>query len=306
MCVTQILLLLGSAIVLCTSTARAQDGMALIQLRNEGDVEMTAKLVGGTPRTVKLGGDSIYWLRVVPGNYYFLYQFFDARKKSFLYRKTEKFSLKAGSEKTLHEYLCCDEAFMARELTPLPESNETEFKTVQGWPAEGVQTESNPHFNSLKLVVAIQELSLEGESDRPNAVYSVKGVLNRNVARNVLPPLRQLGLRVTYAGVTENYRVPDVFSEPTLLITYQERKGEKYRFYYGVVIRCQLALYGPGSKNSEPMWERELAGKNDFEVKIDLLDPNNSLRANSLKEFNAQFAEIWFDFRGWKTSRISQ
>ncbi|MDT4967145.1 MAG: hypothetical protein QOJ64_1882 [Acidobacteriota bacterium] len=40
--VTRILLLLGSAIVLHTSKARAMDGMALIQLRNEGDVEITA------------------------------------------------------------------------------------------------------------------------------------------------------------------------------------------------------------------------------------------------------------------------
>jgi hypothetical protein len=72
------------------------------------------------------------------------------------------------------------------------------------------------------------------------------------------------------------------------------------------VIRCQLALYGPGSKNSEPMWDRELDGKNDFEVNVNLLEPNESLRANSFKQFNSEFSEMWFDFRGWKTSTINQ
>lgn len=302
------LLVVGAfvCINLAAAAIQAQEGIATIQLRNEGEAEMNAKLVGGPPRMVRLGADSNYWLRVKPGNYYFLYQYFDARKKKFIYRKTERFTLEAGAEKTLHEYLCCDDAFMARELTPLPESNETEFKTPQGWPADGVNAESNPHFNTLKLIVAIQKLVLEGESERVNAVYTVKGVLNRDVARNVLLPLRQQGLNVTYGGVIENYAVPESFSEPTLLITYEEREGEKYRFYKGVVISCRLALYGPGSRKSDPMWDRELSGKNDFEVKVNLLEPNSSLRTNSLKQFNSEFGEVWFDFRGWKAGRRGQ
>jgi hypothetical protein len=75
-----------------TVQAQAQDGMASIRLKNDGDMELTAKLVGGTPRAVKLIGSSMYTLRVPPGNYYFLYQFYDAGHQRDIYQSTRSFA----------------------------------------------------------------------------------------------------------------------------------------------------------------------------------------------------------------------
>jgi hypothetical protein len=70
--------------------------MAIIRLKNGGGMEVTAKLVGGAPRAVKLIGSSMYTLRVPPGNYYFLYQFNDADHGSYIYQRTNSFAADAN------------------------------------------------------------------------------------------------------------------------------------------------------------------------------------------------------------------
>jgi hypothetical protein len=103
---SRILLLISAFACLNLAPARvqAQDGMASIKLKNDGDMELTAKLVGGTPRAVKLIGSSMFTLRVPPGNYHFLYQFYDADHKSYIYQSTRSFAVNANITTTVE---CC-------------------------------------------------------------------------------------------------------------------------------------------------------------------------------------------------------
>jgi hypothetical protein len=103
-------------------------------------------------------------------------------------------------------------------------TTESDFNVVRGWP-EGVKTESNPHFDALKLIVSIPKLYPLDESERTDAVRAVMIALNRNLARSVLLPLRQQGFKVTYTGA--NLRtLPERYSEPTMVVTYKRAKGE--------------------------------------------------------------------------------
>lgn len=284
--------------------ARAQDRLVTIKLKNESGWRVTAKLVGPTPKAVRLNPSAIHRFRVTPGDYYLFYHYVDDDQKH-RYLRTDLFAVKAGS----------DEIAVTADSTPYTTMYgvsvdgyhkrvwllESDFAKPPGWPATGVPIESQPTFNTLKLLVVIQELDLGDRDYERNYVTSVaKGTMNRLILRDILPQLRRQGFRVAYAQASAPQIVPETFAEPTLIITYNEQEGRTYMGMKGISIKCELSLYLPGSAKSEPAWRDEVWGVNSDEVRVNFVNPNGSFRSDSLNNLKAEFSEFVLKLSGWK------
>jgi len=286
------------------STAQGTDSLITIKLINASPWPLTAKLVGVTSKAVKLNPSGIHRFRALPGDYYLFYQFYNAEEKKYSYLRTELFAVKAGSDQIVATadsgptYMY-EEGYYKRVWLL-----ESDFHKPPGWPAGGVPIENYPGFNSLKLIVAIEDLYLDDRDyERTYVTGVVKGMLNRIVARDILPQLRRQGFRVTYAGVSNLKVLPETFTEPTLGITYVESEGREFFAMKGIFIQCRLALYGAGSKQSEPLWEQEVTGTNGDKVKLNILNANGSFRNDSLADLKSNFSEFVIDLSDWKVGR---
>lgn len=300
------LLIAGFALVLTIgsgpeASTHIQDGLVTIKLKNESDWPVAVKVVGPTARVINLNPSGIHRFGVKPGDYYLFYHYLDGDQKH-RYLRTGLFTARAGS----------DEIAITADMTPTYDSYvsahqqrawllESDFTKPPGWPEAGVPIESQPTFKTLKLLVVIEELDLGDRDDERNYVTGVvKGALNRIVLREVLPQLRRQGFRVTYTAANAPKIVPETFAEPTMLITYNEHEGRTYLGMKGISIKCDVSLYLPGSKNSEPAWQDEVWGVNSDEVRVNFLNANGSFRGDSLKNLKAEFAEFVIDLTGWK------
>ena len=277
---------------------------AQIKVTNKSAWQLTIKLVGATPKAARINAGANRRFRVQSGNYYLFYGFYVSDEKKYRYLRTELFGLKAGdeidAEADLNPTYNADYAFVEgyRKRLWLLESD---FNKPPGWPAEDVKVETDPSFTTLKVLATIGDLYLADRDDERSYVTGVaKAFVNRRIPRDVLGPLRRQGFRTTFAWTLTGKPVPERFSEPTLLITYEESEGQKFLVGSGVFIVLRFSLYGPGDNSSEPMWEEEVTGTNDDRLNVNLLNANASFRANSMIDLRRNLDMYGLDLSQWK------
>lgn len=290
-------------LVLAAVCVEGQGGLAVIKLTNKSSAQLTAKLVGPTPKAVRLNAGANRTLSVQPGNYYLFYGFYDADEKKYRYLRTELFSLQAGD--------AIDAEPDSDPTTDGPFANllpayrkrvwllESDFIKPPGWPAEDVKVESDPGFTTLKVLVAIGELYIDAE-DRPYVAREIKAFLNRRIPRDILLPLRQQGFKPTFVGAMDAEKLPKIFSVPTLVITYEESEGAKMNIGSGINVGVSLSLYGAGGDTDHPVWEEEVGGTTDYRVRVNIMNINASLRANALKDLTQNLNDYHLDLSQWR------
>jgi len=278
---------------------------ATVRLTNKSELALTAKLVGPTAKAFRLRPGGIHRLQASPGNYYLFYAFYHPTEKKSFYLRTELFTLKAGedieaeadSDTTNNTDLFYVAGYRKR-LWLL----ESDFNKPPGWPAEGVKVEENASFATLKVLATIGDLYLADRDYEASYVTGLaKAFVNRRVPRDVLAPLRRQGFRATFGWTSKLKPLPEQFSEPTLVITYEESEGRKFMTGPGVYVALRFSLYGAGDKLSEPIWEEEVGGTNDDEVNVNLLNANGSFRSNSLADLRRNLDMFELDLSQWKS-----
>jgi len=277
---------------------------AQIKVTNKSAWQLTIKLVGATPKAARINAGANRRFRVQSGNYYLFYGFYISDEKKYRYLRTELFSLKAGdeidAEADLNPTYNADYAFVEgyRKRLWLLESD---FNKPPGWPAEDVKVETDPSFTTLKVLATIGDLYLADRDDEKSYVTGLaKAFVNRRIPRDVLAPLRRQGFRTTFAWIAVA-NLPEQFSEPTLLVTYEESEGRKFLTGSGVYIAVRFSLYGARDKLSDPIWEEVVDGTNDDQVNVNLLNANASFRTNSLADLRRNLELFGLDLSQWKS-----
>jgi hypothetical protein len=293
-----------SLLLFLSILAHGQSDQAVIKLTNKSFLPLTAKVVGPTPKAARINSGASKTFRLQPGRYYLFYEFYDSDEKKSQFLRTELFDLKAGndivaeadSRPTYHPSYSSPEGYHIRVWLL-----ESDFLKPPGWPAEGVKVESHPGFTTLKVLATVGDLYLGDRDDERSYVTGIaKAFVNRRIPRDVLAPLRRQGFRPVFSWAPSPKAVPQQFSEPTLLITYEEGEGRKFLVGSGVSIALRFSLYGAGDKLSEPLWEEVVGGGNDDEVNVNLLNANASFRTNSLSALRKSLDEFGLDLSQWK------
>lgn len=286
-------------LILSAWPARGQSQPAVIRLKNESSLPLTARLVGPTPKAAKLREGATHTFRVQPGQYYFVYQF-HATADTAYFLQTESFSVRAEDD-VLEASANNDVNSMAFGIHRRYQVDPAEFAQPTGWPASGVNVEERASFTSLKVLATVGELYLDEDDDERSYVIGLaRNLINRRLRLDVLTPLRKQGFKTTFAWVANHKQLPQRFSEPTLLITYEEREGRKFRIGTGIYVALRFSLYGAGDPLSDPIWEEEVGGSNDYEVRVNLLNANASFRANSLADLKKNLDLFGLELSEWK------
>jgi hypothetical protein len=285
-------------LVLPALTAQAQSKQAVIRLKNESSLLLTAKLVGPTPKAARLRTTETFTFRVQPGEYRLLYQFHASADTGY-FLKTDSFSVRAED----------DVVSVRADITPNDmgaaysrryQIPPIEFVRPRDWPADGVPVDEHAGFNALKVLATVGELYLDEDSDERTYVTSLaKALVNRRLRLDVLTPLRKQGFKTTFAWIA-NQQLPRQFSEPTLLITYEESEGRRFQIGTGVYVALRFSLYGTGSSLSDPVWEEEIGGTNDERLRVNILNANASFRANSMADLGRNLDFFGLDLTPWK------
>ncbi len=286
-------------LILSALPARGQSQPAVIRLKNESSLPLTARLVGPTPKAAKLREEAIHTFRVQPGQYYFVYQFHASADTAY-FLQTESFSVRA-EDKVLKASANNDVNSMAFGIHRRYQVDPAEFAQPSGWPATEVNVEERAGFTALKVVATVGELFLDDREDERSYVIGLaRSLINRRLRLDVLTPLRKQGFKTTFAWIANHKQLPQRFSEPTLLITYEESEGRKFRIGSGVYVALRFSLYGVGDPLSDPIWEAEVGGSNDDEVRINLLNANASYRTNSLGDLRRNIDLFGLELTQWK------
>ena len=280
----------------------AQDKQAVIRIKNESSLPLTAKLVGPTPKAAKLREGAIHTFHVQPGDYRLYYKF-DVSPDSAYFLGTASFSALAGIDdgsavSAKHDVNDGFGAYQRYQITP------QQFDRPTGWPSEGVTIEERAGFTTISVLATVGELFLADREDERGYVTGIaKAFVNRRIPRDVLAPLRQQGFKPTFAWISGD-KLPQKFSAPTLLISYEESEGRKFLTGPGVYIELRFSLYGRGDALSDPIWEETVGGTNDDQLRVNLLNQNASFRTNSLADLRRNLDLFGLELSQWKAKTL--